>query len=602
MSSKRTLLGSKNQTSRPSVSDLKKKKKTRPAKIVHNKVTNLTHPRSDRSPAVLPSRPKEANQQKLSTVLATVPKTPSAASVAVAHQILKNASQPVKGAVSLRSHPVEEHEHREERKIGLGDPNKVGRNIDKLNHYKNLSPVPQEQKALSSNNAINKLMKAMDPKVLLSPDCQRYCALLERPLTAPWGDEGEVQVKPLLYDTIVPPSSTATCRQYGQMYVSVPPNGSAWVVLCIGAGNMIDISTDPEADTLLHSAPVAFYGAGFSGTLLATPGAPNDTRALVANGVAGVQGGRGIAGYWYATNAAGISDAPIVDQAAMQVSHLAATGTDFGEGNLLQWGSPPPFDQMDAFDSSQYKYRPIAGGIQITPADAELAVGGVYNVSIVPQATNEIYARVPLIPAAGNGKSTSASDIFALPDHAVTRADGTCEVAWLPSRMDYSFLQTGGRSLADDSSQGAGSLGQFALFQKENTEVPNARVFIQITPPFNSAGAGETSEWHNFVISYVGFYEVAGRCIQTQGVVPRPQPSLGAKVATSVQNSLNLELKERSSQISKGTSFEVMKDHPKVGPMIEKVESHEEVKGVFEEIMGFAKEIVPIAGMIGAML
>jgi hypothetical protein len=239
----------------------------------------------------------------------------------------------------------------------------------------------------------------------------------------------------------------------------------------------------------------------------------------------------------------------------------------------LAWGSPVPAPDMGTDDSAQYKYRPVAGGILITPNDTTFAVGGHYDAMVIPQATNEPYV------SAGNpelGQSSNAADILALPDHCIQRADAAISVNWLPGRADYSFLKT---TFSRDALALTGS----------TVDAVNARVFIRISPP--------TGQDHSFVLSYSGFFELSGRCVQQVGSVPRAQPSLGAKVATAVQNNLNIELDDRSRQITEGTTLEMMKDHPKIGPMIEGCDSMPKAKSTLSSVIEFGKDLLPLVGM-----
>jgi hypothetical protein len=421
---------------------------------------------------------------------------------------------------------------------------------------------------------------------------------MDKPFDAPWGDEGEIQVKPVLYSDIVPPSTTSTTRCFGQKTIVVPSGYCAWVVVCVGAGNqqMNPVGGDEnDGDTTRYSSWIFSPGgtgnvptAGGLNNMYFTPGAPNDGRPV--GGITSGEAGGGVAGYWYISN---VSDPPAtefgtlggrVNQYNVINNQLAFDGT-----NLLTWGNQTPFGDMDANDSSSYKYRPIAGGLLITPNDPQLAVGGQYNAQIVPQATNESYTRSPVV--AGNSNSQLAAGevatVYALPDHAIKRGDSSMEVHWLPGRQDYDFLQTQScvvtAGVPDNYQAGI------------NTGVNNARVLVQIIPPPDVDGSTPT---HEYTLSYIGFYEVAGRCIQTTGVVPRPQPSVGAKLATSVQNSLNSELSDRRGQVTQGTCLEIAKDHPKIGPMIEQSRTMPEAKSTFKEILDFGEKLLPFAAML----
>jgi len=477
-------------------------------------------------------------------------------------------------------------------KIALGDPNKVGANINRIRQPKNLHSAPHGQ------NEVNKverlLSKMMDPNELLSPDAKRYCELLQKPLTAEWGDEGEQQVKPILYDGIVPPTSTQTVRAFGQLTISsgalatsTVPAQAVWICLAAGAGNIQRAPFQPTeasvgSDTIQYSHPLVSNSGGLVNSLCYTLGAPPDGRVGVG---AAVAGGLPVAGYWYSDS--NIQAPPSVDltnggkiETALVNSNGA--GSKFSSNYLLTWGSPVPFGDMFSDDSAIYKYRPVAFGVQVTPVDIELEVGGAFNVSIIPQATNDPYVGTPTVGGNGDGFSVSVNDFYALPDHKIERADGTLTAAWLPSRMDYSFLQT--HSLQSTA-------GTFGTSPGLTTSAANVRFFIQIVPPADG-------KVHVYTVTYVGFYEVAGTCVEETGIVPRPQPSLGAKVATTVQNALYNEIDDRPTSITKGAAFEVAKDHPKIGPMIEESKTPEDAKSVFSEVLSFGKELLPFAALL----
>jgi hypothetical protein len=442
--------------------------------------------------------------------------------------------------------------------------NKVGTGIERIQQdHKNLRADPPAEASVSK--AQRWLERNMSPQDLLSPDAQRYVALLDDPLNAPWGDAGEVSVRPLVYTETVPPSTTKTIRCFGQQRIVIPDGFQVWVAMCVGAGNIVS-GDDEDGDDLQYAWPNLFANAGSPPTadaLLATLGAPNDGRTL-ANAAGG---GNGAFGYWY------LEPNPATPP-VIQTNTITA-GRVF---NILPWGSPPPLGEMVAGDSSQYKYRPVAGGMLATPDDTTFIVGGHYDAMVIPQGTNAPYvSSPPAAPALGTAASSDA--IFALPDHCIQRGDASISVNWLPGRMDYSFLQT--QTQTEATVPG---------FINACRVAPNVRAWLCISPP----GGAE----HNFVLSYTGFYEVGGRTVQQVGSVPRPQPSLGAKVATSVQNNLNIELDDRSRQVTEGTTLEVMKDHPKIGPMVEDCKTMPEARSALDEIVDFGKELLPLVGLL----
>jgi hypothetical protein len=445
---------------------------------------------------------------------------------------------------------------------GVGRMNKAGTALERiLPEHKNLRPDVQASSMPAERRVEKYLQKNMKAEDLMSPDGVRYTKLLDEPLTAPWGDQGEVQVRPLIYDETVPPSTTKTVRAFGQTDILVPNKMACWVVFCVGAGNIATFD-EADGDDLDSAWPnrmgPAVVAPPAPSTYLVTLGAPPDGRTLLYD----ASGGDGVAGYYYFQDLD--AEAPSIDTA------VSVAGA---ERFPLAWGSPVPAPDMGTDDSAQYKYRPVAGGILITPNDTTFAVGGHYDAMVIPQATNEPYV------SAGNpelGQSSNAADILALPDHCIQRADAAISVNWLPGRADYSFLKT---TFSRDALALTGS----------TVDAVNARVFIRISPP--------TGQDHSFVLSYSGFFELSGRCVQQVGSVPRAQPSLGAKVATAVQNNLNIELDDRSRQITEGTTLEMMKDHPKIGPMIEGCDSMPKAKSTLSSVIEFGKDLLPLVGM-----
>jgi hypothetical protein len=448
---------------------------------------------------------------------------------------------------------------------GVGRMNKVGSGLERIQmDHKNLRADPPAEAGVS--RAQRWLEKNMSPKDLLSPDAQRYVALLDEPLNAPWGDAGEVSVRPLVYTETVPPSTTKTVRCFGQTRIVIEAGSSAWVACCVGAGNIVS-GDDEDGDDLQYAWPNLFPSPGgppSPDALLVTLGAPNDDRT--AANAAG--GGVGAFGYWYEETAA--NAAPIIS-----TSDVAPAA---GVRRPLIWGSPVPLGEMTPGDSSQYKYRPVAGGLLITPDDTTFNVGGHFDAMVIPQGTNAPYVASPPTQP-GLGTAVTDAEIFALPDHCIQRGDSSISVNWLPGRMDYAFLQT--QTQAEATTPG---------FVGACRVAPNVRMWVRISPPPDAS--------HSFVLSYTGFYEVAGRSVQQVGSVPRPQPSLGAKIATSVQNNLNIELDDRSRQVTEGATLEVMKDHPKIGPMVEDCKSMPEARSALDEIVDFGKELLPLVGLL----
>jgi len=444
--------------------------------------------------------------------------------------------------------------------------------MSELNKPRNMRV--NDAQAGGGQSAAKVLAKALDPKELLSPDAQRYAALLDAPFEAEWGDAGERQVKPLLYADITPPATTQTIRCYGQKTVSIAAGQKMVVGFAVGNANQVDpypnVSVDVRgvAPLVMTSAGVAAKGCAFLG--MPNCGNGNFNGANLGSGQGGTAaGGQGCAGYTYKEG--------VLTDNALATSSLAV----MNEADLLHWGSAPPLGDMDIGDATSFKYRPVAGGLMITPAAAVDDLGGTINISVIPQANNFDWAR-----ASGNthGVSNSLADFYGLPDHKIVRGDKMVTVNWLPGRQDYDFLVPYGAP-----SDGAGT---FSPVNFQNTEAGECRVFAEIIPADTAAATT------NYVLTYIGFYEVSGYSVNATGTVPRPQPSLGAKVATAVQDNLFIENENRSRQVQDTSALEVAKDHPKLGPMIEDCKTAKEAKSWFSEILDLGKEIVPLAAML----
>lgn len=535
---------------------VKKKTKT-PAQQLHNNLANLP---IGRNPPSTMAHLFVAPQAKrgLQFVASTPQKVGTPTSGPAASVSFRSTHEPNKPGRAPQTGPD----------AGVGRMNKIGTSIERiLPDNKNLRPDPvgvnAEKKAQRLANRW--LSQNMSPEDLMSPDGLRYTRLLDDPLNAPWGDQGEVQVRPLIYEETVPPSTTKTIRCFGQQGITIPDGDQAWVVFCVGAGNPVGTEGE-DGDDLTFAWPNWF------GPAVVAPASPCSNMATLGAPNNGIQdlsptagGGNGIAGYYYVEGASSTSPPSI--------------GT-FGGGpaqrTMMPWGSPPALGGMSVDDSAQYKFRPVAGGLLITPTDTTFASGGFYDAMIIPQATNE-----PYVTSAndGNGSSANCADILALPDHCIERADAAMSVNWLPGRGDYGFLKTAAPGVAIDPQ-----------FSANGQDATCARVFVRISPPAGQA--------HNFILSYTGFYEVAGRCVQQVGSVPRAQPTLGAKVATSVQNNLNIELDDRSRQVSEGTTLELIKDHPKIGPMVENCDSMPKAKSALSSVIELGSELLPLVGLL----
>lgn len=490
-------------------------------------------------------------------------------------------------------------------KVALGDPNKVGRAINNLNNVKNLRTKDDHARNLGGEKAIKTIMAACEPDKCMSPDACRYSKLLDRPFDAPWGDEGEMPVRPLVYEETVPPTATSVCRQFGQTTVTIKPGFVLNVMGCVGSGNQQStyyvagnpaIAVAPDGDPTGVAMINVFDNYPIGDKTYATAvtlGAPNDGRVATGpNSAPGSMLGVGCFGFF--------EQQPIGNAPGATTGNLGSSI----QTEPLYWGSQPPFGDMNAGDSAAYKYRPIAGGLMVTPVDAELEVGGSIDCEVIATATNDAF-----VESVNNqyGSANNISQVWALPDHKIVRGDNQFSVNWLPSRLDYGFKRTqpcvsvgpSGNSLVatwnpniTSGSQSAASLAAVVTNTDSNFEqiniARNARVVTTVTPP-------QDEKSHSYVLSYVGFYEVAGACVQQTAIVPRPQPTLGAKVATAVQDSLQQEVDDRTSQVSKGAAFEVMRDHPQIGPMIEKSKDLNSAKSTLTEILDFGKSILPLA-------
>jgi hypothetical protein len=474
-----------------------------------------------------------------------------------------------------------------------GDPNRVGRAIDHINKLKNLNSHETGKEMHEMNSrAYKNIEKLMSPEKCMCPDVLRYVQLLDNPLTAEWGDEGEQMVRCPLYISGLPPDKTLTTRAFGQQTISIERGNVAWVVLCGGAGNLTDVEAAAERnDVLYQAAPNTFHTKtnniiSATASMAATLGAPPDGRPIIA-GAANTPVGGGAAGLWYQVDQNFASSPPSIETTNQGFISSAAMA-NWGPGDILQWGTPAPFGEMDADDSSQYKYRPVAYGVLITPADPNLTVGGYFDAQVIPQGTNETYVTRPVAAGSCEGTSQTAADLLALPDHRIKRGDGSIQVNWLPGRQDYHFVRTDALTCSAN--------GVVTPVVGTNTGINNARVFIRITPP--SVFSGETPASAQYVISYVGFYEIAGRCIQNEGNVPRPIPSAGAQVATATQNAMNVELDSRESQVSDGTVLQSALDHPVLGRIVEGSDTLSKAKDTIKEVLSFGEELLPFAAML----
>lgn len=476
---------------------------------------------------------------------------------------------------------------------GIGNPNRVGDGIDHINSYKNLNSRAENEVHKLNSRAYRNLEKVLSPDKVMCPEVRRYCELLDKPLTAPWGDEGEMPVRCPLYEDMLPPDKSVTVRAFGQQTISIQRGNIAWIVLCGGAGNISDDGPVVEQnDVLFQACPNTFHTKTGGvvqpqATLAATLGAPPDGRPIIA-GASGTAVGGGAAGYWYQEDA-DFSNLPPSIETTNQGFVSSAAMTNWSVGDILQWGTPAPFGEMDPDDSSQYKYRPVAFGVLVTPADPNMFAGGYFDAQVIPQGTNETYVHRPVAAGSCEGASTTSADLLSLPDHRIQRADGSIQVNWLPGRQDYRFYRTDGLLTSAN--------GVVTPVIGRTTGTNNARMIIRITPPVNQM-AGENPTHSQYVISYVGFYEVAGRCIQNLGSVPRPIPNAGAQVSTATQNALNVEIDSRDSQITDGTVLQVALDHPTLAPIVEGSSTLDKAKDAIKEVLSFGEELLPFAAML----
>jgi len=481
--------------------------------------------------------------------------------------------------------------------------------IAEIGNLKNLRGESEEEHRGGMDHRVQKMLsKYLDAKQMLSPDAYRYSKLLEDPLRAPWGDEGEVKVRPLIYVDQVPPSSTDVSRNFGQTTISIPAGQVLTVALTIGPGNINStptgyINADSLSDDVQLASPnffeplalnrPSFTPSGGYGKV-AILGAPkNDSPSGDVSAAALPPGAtatdaqyyQGCAGYWYLSDA-GDQTAPVIDTN----NYGLHNGVTYSKMNTLDWGNPPTFGGMVPLDSSTFKYRPVAGGVQITPITAEFQLGGQVDIEVIPYSTNEAFTTSYNFNQVGQA---TYQELLAIPDHKVVRADNTIEAAWLPSRLDYSFykmdaaVQNQVFTQVAPTVQVQGFLPANALNQ--NITSQNSRMFIRVTPAPGITAATDVT------LSYVGFYEIAGKCIEQTGTVPRANPGLGSKIGTAIQESMLNEMptSDRTKQITDGTVLQMAKDHPKLGPMVEDKSTLPEAKSFLSEVVDIGKDLLP---------
>lgn len=450
---------------------------------------------------------------------------------------------------------------------------------------KNLSTKPKHYDGGSGrvDQAIAKMFKADD---LMSPDVLRYCRLLDKPFEAEWGDEGEQPVRPPVYAETTPPSNTTTIRMFGQKRVVVNAGNKLMVAFCVGPANDNDPAPGFSSDDRLIAANVG-YGVSGPGTMAFFAGCPtmtngnfNGANLTTGSGSGGTTqaGGQGCAGYMYQGSAASAA-ALITDTSG--IGDISGAGSGYsGVDSLLTWSNRIPVAEANAGQPSAFKYRPVAGGIMVTPTDAATTLGGSFTAAVIPSANNFAWARIGATTT--HGTSSNIGDFYGLPDHVIERGDSCFTVNWLPSRTDFSFSVPYG--------QPSNGVGNFNPVPFANTEAGQARTWIELIPA-NLAAA-------SYTLTYVAFYEVAGIAVNYAGNVPRPQPSLGAKVATAIQNNLYEEIEQRDRQVEDQSTLEVLKDHPKIGPMVERAQTAPEAKSMLSEIASFAKDVIPLAAAL----
>jgi len=447
---------------------------------------------------------------------------------------------------------------------------------------KNMGTEPKYGAVSRADKAISKMFKADN---LLSPDVMRYVRLLDKPFEAEWGDEGEAPVRPPIYAETTPPSNTTVVRMFGQQRVSVTAGNKLMVAYCVGAANDNDPAPGFASDDRLISPNVGYNAAANPNTLCFFAGCPNMSNGnfvganlTTGSGVGGTTpaGGQGCAGFMYQV---AVNSAAALVTDTSNVGNPAITGFT-GQAGLLTWSNLIPLSGMYAGQPSAFKYRPVAGGIMITPTDSTTTLGGSFTAAVIPSANN--YAWAATNASNTHGTSTGIGDFYGLPDHVIQRGDSCFTVNWLPSRTDFSFAVPYGLTST------AGAIFNTTPFA--NTEAGQARTWIELVPP-NGAAA-------NYTLTYVAFYEVAGLAVNYAGNVPRPQPSLGAKVATAIQNNLYQEIEQRDRQVEDQTTLEVLKDHPKIGPMVEQAQDAPQAKSMLAEIASFAKDIIPLAATL----
>ncbi len=434
---------------------------------------------------------------------------------------------------------------------------------------KNLKTEHKSDTSLSKlKDNLRFVRDGIKPENTLSPDALRYVKLLDKPFTAQWGDAGELPVKPLLYDNSASPPPTRVIRCGGSYNWSVPAGSAAWI--CLG-GVQNKLAVAPlNADQDLF-IPYAMYN---SVRVNATPtyynvtfGAPYDGRSTTS---VGAGSGGGVAGFIY--NTTDTEFAPVVNLADTVVIN-ETTG-----GRILRWDNLETTGDMPPDDPSAYTFRPVACAVRIVPVDTAQNVGGTIQAMLIPESSNEQYVN------GGDGVlgTGGAVVIENMSDHIIKRGTNIFESRWLPSDPDYKFH--------------IASNGNASYATNAEKCVQNGRHWIKVTPPASTA--------NSYMVQYVTFFELKGTTIGQSGTIARPNPQLGAKVSSAVQNVMHNDLNKelRVNQISDMSTLEVAKDHPTIGPMIEEKSTLKGAKGVFDNIGSVISTIGSVAAPLLTLL
>lgn len=391
--------------------------------------------------------------------------------------------------------------------------------------------------------------------------CERYVKLLDHPFTAEWGEEDEPFVRCPIYTTLVPPGVSSTMRCYGTMDFVISPAHYAWGVISVGPGNIQRHDNQNSGENWAKYGPTSHY------TAVRVSDTPTFTNWNFGTPYDGLSPGGCAMGYFYETN--GVAECPNCNP---RDNRLIGSGAATTGPSIMAWANTTTVGTPAFNDWNQYNYRPVAGGVRVIPLDPVADVGGVIEAWLIPEPGADTYATTHSVGPTSNA-------LMSLPDHVIKRGTDTFEARWLPGSLDYDFYQVENR---------AGGMSDVTGFY-----CANARLFIRITP-------GDIAAATRYRIQYVSFYEIAGSMVQADGSVPYTNVPLGSKIATAIQNvtQTDLDADVRVNQVKSQTNLEVIKDHPNpaIGKIVEGAKDVKEATGILDDIEGFFKEALPIAG------